>query len=259
MKYPTLCSVALFLCLPLQGVAQEASNPRTDSVEPLNVYLFARTVGEPLPKSEKKAREKELKSQKKELKRIREELYNALKEAHGKRYDDWPDEPKEQLRLALQAESLAEFERDYLRSGAAAKGKQKDLDDSLQDIVEAIQGKGWSREHKWITLVQQREQAQLIVELSDRASFRFRDAKVLVLTISLAEGLRSSQLDDVVPKEWDLVRVRHEFREEEPYWIVECGNTGNMWRNNAAIAASTLNKFIEDNHAALLGAFPPEE
>lgn len=252
VKHQTIPMVGVCLSLSL-AVAQETPKPESERVEPLRVYLFARTIGEPLSKSEKKAREEELKNREKEAEQTRKALYERLKSELGKDQDDWPDEQREEYRRAWEAESMSEFELDYHRSGAVADGKQKDLDDSLEDIREAIQGKGLSRKHESISLVESEERAHLIVEILDRASFKFGDNKVLAVKISPAETHRFEALEYVGPKESNNVRVRHAFSEEEPYWIMECSAHGNMWRNTAAMVAGVLNTFIKEHRPFFMG------
>lgn len=242
---------ALCLVVSAPAIAHEPET-KADGSEPLNVFLSARTVGEPLSKAEKEAREDELERTKKETKKARKALDKKLKAEHGKDRDEWPDDQWEAYRLAMEAESMAHFEHNYLRSGAAAKGKQKDLNDSRQDIQEAIEGKSWSREQGEISLVKSSNDAELLVEVFDRASFRFGDHKVIVVKISPAVSQRSPELADISPDDSDRrIVVRHHYRDEEPFWLVEVAEFGNMWRNNAALVAGVLTRFIQENRGAL--------
>lgn len=262
MKFRTIPTVGITLSLSLAVVAQDTPKPEPspETARPLNVYMFAGTVGEPLSKSEKKARENELKRREKEAEHARKALYDKLKSQFGKDQDDWPEEQRKEYGHAWAAESMSEFALDYHRSGAVTHGKQADLDDSLHDILRAIRGEGLSRVHEWISLVEREEQAHLIVEVVDRAeldnplTIKFGDHhKVLAVRISPAETQRFEVLEYVGPKENDHVRVRHAYSEEEPYWMMECSAIGNMWRNNAAMVASALNTFIKDRRPFLMG------
>ena len=106
-----------------------------EEVEPLNVYLFPRTMGEPLSKSEKKAREKELKAKRDEAKDARKALEKKLKAQRASLYrkyrDKWPEEERqeeyrltrEEYRLAKEAETMSRFEYDYLKDGAVGNGQ----------------------------------------------------------------------------------------------------------------------------------------
>ena len=232
-------STALMLLGPSAGQA-------TEEVEPLSVHLFARTIGAPMTKSWK-AREKELKSKKKEAEQARKELDKKLKAQFGKDRDDWPKEQQEEYRVARDAETFARLRYD-------ANGKSKDLDDSVEDIMRAIQGKGLERKKKWISLVENRDQAHLLVEIVYRR--KFREFRVLAVRISPVEAFRSNRFDDIGPKESSVVKVRHTYRHGEPYWILECGAGGSMWRNAASVVAGRLNMFIEDNRAVLMGDGP---
>lgn len=235
----------------------------TDEVQPLNVYMFARTVEEPLSKSDKKIVEKALKAKAKKVKKARETLDKTLKNQYGKKRDKWPEEQQEEYRRARELESMARVEIEYLQDGAFAKGKQQDLDNSVEDILRHIQGEGMlRRKQKWISLVENRDQAHLLVEIVDRrrpGKFKSFGRGVrgywVTIKISSVETFSPNQLDDITPEDdgWGgWTRIRHMFRHEEPYWIMECGSD-DMWGNTAALIASRLNSFIEDNRAVLKG------
>ena len=258
----TLSSAVLLLMIPV------LSAWATEEVEPLDVYFFARTVGEPLSNSEKKLLEIEIWRKKLEADQAQKDLDERLKSQYGKDRDDWPGEQQEAYRLAIEAQMMAQLEIDFLERGAFAKGKQEDLDDSVEDIMKAIQGKGiFAIKQKWITLVENRDQAHLLVEILDRGPFlsrfppdwspspQLKVQTVLAVRISPVEALRSNRLDDIGPKEAKWIKVHHAFRYEEPYWILESG-ANSHWGNAAGALAYTLNMFIKDNRAVLKGEAP---
>ena len=45
---------------------------------------------------------------------------------------------------------------------------------------------------------------------------------------------------------------RQDYRAEEPYWIFECP-AGGRWKIPAACVSGTIDAFIEDNRAVLMG------
>lgn len=218
--------------------------------QPLNVYLFGRTGIEELSKSEKKALEKELKPKVKEAEQARKDLEKQLKKQYGKKREGWPVENQEEYRRAEVAEVMARFELEYLG------GTQQEVYDSVEDIFRAIEGKGIAREKKLIQRVETQEQAHLVVEILGRRekykSLLVKDC-IIAIKISPGEALRSAPLADISPEKGfgREVRMVHAFREEEPYWIIECVDTG-RWSNAANAVAGTINAFIKDNQTVLL-------
>ncbi len=235
-----------------------------EEVEPLNVYLFARTVGEPLSSSEKKAREKELKAKRDEAKDARKALDKKLKALYGKDRYDWPEEDQEEYRLTKEAETMSRFEYDYLKDGDVANGNWHYLHASVDDITQAIEGKGGRRKRKWISLVRNREQAHLLVEVWDRRHSSSYDHFIAVRIVP-AETLISNQLGEIRLKDsssWRLPReVVHAFREQEPFWIMECkygSDKITAWEYTAGAVADTINAFIKDNRAVRMGKAPAQ-
>jgi hypothetical protein len=152
---------------------------------------------------------------------------------------------------------MAQFEVDYFAFWGFAKVTQKDLDDSVEDITRAIGGKGLDRKKKSISVVENRDQAHLLVEILDR--WAIADAYIVAARISPGEGLRSDQLEGISPKSGfgRKINLRQDYRAEEPYWISECPAAG-RWKNAAACVSGTIDAFIEDNRAVLMGEAPSQ-
>jgi len=149
---------------------------------------------------------------------------------------------------------MARFELEYLG------GIQKDVDDSLEDIQRAIAGKGLPKEKKLTQLVESQEKAHLVVEILCRRqkknnwSLTGRDY-VIAIKLSPGKALSSSPFDEIIPESGAgrQVLMVHAFREEEPYWILECVSN-DRWSNAANAVAGTVNEFIKDNQKVLLMA-----
>lgn len=236
--------VTLVLAAPSFGIQEPEP-------QPLNVCVVARTGIQEVPKSEKKALENELKNKKKQAEQARKDLDKQFKKQYGKKREDWPPEQQEEYRRAKDAESMARFDLDSLKNGASAKGIQEAIDDSVEDIKKGCEGRSVFSKKGLIRLVEARDQAHLVVEVIDRWSGR------VAVRLSPGEALGSTQqLSEISPRR-RMMRGRdvlHTFREDEPYWVIQC--SGQNWSDAANEIAGTINDFIKDNQAVLLGEKP---
>jgi hypothetical protein len=228
-----------------------ASISQTES-EPLAVYITARTV-EALDSATKKQNQKTLKEKAKAAKDRKKALEKELKTQLGGDKDKWPPEKQEELRQAEDAEKMVLMELETLNV------KQKDLDDSVGDIQRSIQGDGMAKVKKFIRVVERPEEADLKAEVMGRLQVgsgglvACLDCQYYVyLKITPEAGVHTESLASLSPKSGGFEGARriHQYKVDEPFWIIEAGSTG-RWGNAANQAAGALNHFAEENRSVV--------
>jgi hypothetical protein len=218
---------------------------------PVNVYMHSTQV-QSLEKSERKALEKAHKQKVSERDKARKNLEKQLKKQFGKKHQSWPAESQEEYRRAEEAVTIARFELENLRSGAASRHGQQSIDDAREDIEK------FAGEKELIRLVHTREEAHLVVEVLDRRMGKATSGQGVVLAVlgqeyivairvSPGDALRSNQLSkfQFASQIGRRIVTVHAFRQDEPYWIIECVGEG-RWQNSGYTAAGMLQAFIED-------------
>jgi hypothetical protein len=239
---PWLCGLLL-----VPGLAFSQTEPA-----PLAVYILSRTV-ETMDSATKKENQKLLKAKAKEAKERKKALEKELKAKLGGDKDKWPPEKQEEYRQAEDAEKMILMELETLNV------KQKDLDDSVGDIQRSIQGDGMAKVKKFIRLVDRPEEADLTAEVMGRLQVgtgglvACMDCQYYVyLKIKPEAGVHEGNLASLSPKSagFEGARRIHQYKAEEPFWIIEAGSTG-RWGNAANQAAGALNHFAEENRAVV--------
>lgn len=213
----------------------------------MNVYVMAGTV-EKVDSATKKQLQKELKGKASQAKDQKKSLEKQLKSQFGGDKDKWPPEKLKEYRNAEDAEKMILMEMERLSI------VQKDLDDTTADIKRAIQGEGFAKVKKFIHLVETPEAADLTAEVMCRRRegipglVACADCTYYVyLKLHPQAGINKENLDQISPK--GVIRI-HQYKEEEPYWIIEAADQG-KWGNAANAAAGSLNNFIEESQAIL--------
>jgi hypothetical protein len=240
-----------FVCLVYPG-SLFAETQEDGAAPTLDVYVTPGVVPA-VDSAKKKELQKELSQKAKVAKDQKKALEKQLKAELGKDKDKWPPEKQEELRQAEDVEKMILMELESLDL------KQKDLDDTAEDIKRSIQGEGMAKAKKHIRLVEAAEGAALRVEVMGR---RKEGSGGLVacatcyyyvyLKITPGVGFNAETFSQIAPKGGFLDNVRriHQYRADEPFWIIEAGNTG-RWGNAANQGAGALNDFIEENMSAL--------
>ena len=225
---------------------------------PLRVFVTAAQV-EPR-KDVDDATKKALKAKRDEAREARKALEKQLKDQLGKKRESWPPEKDDELYRLEEAEALAEADYEY------RKIDPKGIADSVQDLVESIQGKGVAGRKERIILASSAADADLVVEVAARRSGKTLPTQLkpdrCFLLFTVGPGGKGSAASFArVPATY---RPKHSGvwawriaspKESKPVFTFESYNGGAGefgCQGQAANAASGLiDKFIEDNYAIL--------
>jgi hypothetical protein len=235
---PTLVCLAAALPLALPAHGQDP--------EPLAVCLSAaeRPV---LTPDQRKPRAAELRKQLAE----EEKALKALKKAHGKKVETWPEAERAAYVAKEEAARRLESEIGWLRLD------EGDIPDSLEDMRGAVRGKGLTQRKKVVDEVATPAEAHLVVEVIGRREVEGPNWYVVAFKASLGGKVDPARRGAGywTKAAWDAPFVLHTFTPEEPYWLVESVNVG-RWFNAANDAAKAVERFVKENHDALAGQGP---
>src|SRR5262245_12227155 len=142
----------------LAGLALVATS--AGAATPMKVYVTAAKVEE--RKEIDDANKNALKAKKDSAKEARKAKEDELKAAHGKKKEEWPPEKQEEFFAVEEAAALAEADYEY------RKIEIKKITDSVQDVIESIQGKGLAGRKDRVELASSAEEADLVVEVRAR-------------------------------------------------------------------------------------------
>ena len=241
------------------ALALAAGAPAADQA-PLSVSFSAAMVEE--RKEVDDATKNALKKKKDDAGKARKALEKQLKDQLGKKRESWPPEKDEELYRLEEAEAVAEAEYEYRKIEVKAIG------DAVEDVTRAAQGKGMQAGKKdRIAVVGSLAEADLAVSILARRSQKQLGAVVpsdCWVLFSVGPGGK------LPPERFAKVPVTYRARKfglyawkiaspskEKPVFVFEGWNGGQSsigCHGGAANAASGLiDKFIEDNYAALTG------
>jgi hypothetical protein len=241
------------------AVALAAGAPAADQ-PPLAVSIAAAMVEE--RKEVDDATKNALKKKKDEASKAKKALEKQLKEQLGKKRESWPPEKDEELYRLEEAEAVAEADYEYRKIDTKAIG------DAVEDLQRAAQGKGMQAGKKdRINVVGSLAEADLAVSVLARRSQKQLGAVVpsdcWVLFSIGAGGKLPAERFAKIPvsyrarkfglSAWKIASPSG----ERPVFVFEGWNGGGSsigCHGAAANSASGLiDKFIEDNYAALTG------
>jgi hypothetical protein len=172
----TATCVAFVISAPFDASAQTAKPAMT-------VFVTAAEVTD-VAKIDKDT-EKKLRAAIQAANKARRDLEKQLKATHGNKRENWPADAQNQYLDAEEAEAQAIADWEYRRV------KQANLADSAEDLKKSIIGEGMSGAKENIKLVENRADAQLIVEVDGRRSSNtaggFRDNNYWV-TVKIMPG-----------------------------------------------------------------------
>jgi hypothetical protein len=254
----SLFAGAMLLAQPI--AADDSSKPA------LKVFVAAAQVD--ARKDVDEATKAALKAKRDAAKEARKALEKELKGQLGKKRDTWPPEKDDALYALEEAEALARADYEY------RKIDPKAIKDAVDDIVKSVQGKGTAGRKDRVVLASSAADAHLVLEVLAR-----RAQKVLPTDLkpewcyvyfSIGPGGKTAPAQFAkVPHEY---RIRKGFgwgiykiagpSDAEPVFRFESNNlmTSGAWGSfgcfgSAANAASAaVDKFIDDNYAALTSA-----
>jgi hypothetical protein len=237
MRLTLVCLAAVVpLALPARG--QEP--------EPLAVCLAAaeRPVLSP---DERKPRSVAMNRQRLE----QEKELKALKKAHGKKVETWPEAERAAYVAKEEATRRLESEIGWLAL------EKDDLADSLEDVRGALRGKGLTQRKGVVAEVATPAEAHVVVEVVGRRREQDTGWYVVAYKASLGDKVDAARRTSArwTKAAWDAPFVLHTFTPEEPYWMLESANVG-RWFNAANDAAKAVERFVKENRDALAGAGP---
>ena len=250
-------SIAMTVALGLLVVGVVAAAPPG---APLHVYVGAAKV-EARPDVDE-ATKNALKAKRDQAREARRTLEKQLKDQLGKKRESWPPEKEDELYRAEEAEALADADYEY------RKIDPKGLSDAVENLVGAFQGKGMAGKKDWVALVPSAAEADLVVEVAARRAGKTlptqlkADRCFLLFTVGRGEKLEAARFAkvpaDYRAKKFGLYAWKIASpRPDRPVFYFESYNGGGNefgCHGQAANQATVLvNKFVEDNYAALTG------
>jgi len=242
----TRFAVALALTLATAGLVS--------ANEPLSVHVVGST-----PKATTKEGEAQLKEKKDAALKAFNDLQGGLKKQYGKKIEAWPADKQAELGAARDA--FIEAYVDWFYSSGL---KQKDLDDSVREVSEAL-GK------KTIQVATSPAEADFVVQVVGRAKVETDElssgsalvpknsAAELVLRVGPGGRMNAAALAKSgaawsgKKSFWnhaDTVTA-HDFTAEAPYWLLIARKPGTAWVSSykgvAGQAAEAISQFGIDN------------
>jgi hypothetical protein len=242
----TRVAVALALTLATAGLVS--------AYEPLSVHVVGST-----PKATTKEGEAQLKEKKDAALKAFNDLQGGLKKQYGKKIEAWPADKQAELGAARDA--FIEAYVDWFYSSGL---KQKDLDDSVREVSEAL-GK------KTIQVATSPAEADFVVQVVGRAKVETDElssgsalvpknsAAELVLRVGPGGRMNAAALAKSgaawsgKKSFWnhaDTVTA-HDFTAEAPYWLLIARQPGTAWVSSykgvAGQAAEAISQFGIDN------------
>ena len=126
----------------------------------------------------------------------RRDVGNALKAQHGSKRDRWPADAARQMQEADDRATHAEYDWIYRRLERRDPKRPLSVDDSVDDIKEAIAGKGLATRREHIVVVPSSAEADLVVEIEGRrmkGSWEAPTSSERMIRISITRGPRLSE------------------------------------------------------------------
>ena len=192
----------------------------------------------------------------------RKDLEKTLKAQHGGSRGKWPKEAQDAYTEAEEAVADANAEWVYRRH-------QEKLADSVDDIKRAVAGTGVGAKEN-VLIVQSRDDAQLVVEVTGRRSGKTglalagptkadKDDEFWIVFVIKAGPKLSADRFAAVPHDYRLRRVRYNVERlaaagpESPQWRFEAYNVQSWFHAGNAVAI-LIEDFIAKNYDALTGS-----
>jgi hypothetical protein len=237
---PITAAVALSLLAP---AAQAQAPPRG----PLRIHVVA-VAPPPKDKAQVEAQRKRAD----ELDKAFEARSKELRKAHGKDVKKWPED----VRLAFHKQLL---ERNQAFAGPAyADTSAKDLQDSVENIVDSFGGKGLARKKEQIEVVDSKDDAQLVLEVVGRTggSKLVRSPKYMTVIVRPGPKLAPGALEKLPwfwdDQEGDVAPIHHPTAAEP--WLQFQSWSMERWRDVANGISAVINRLARENYDTLVPA-----
>ena len=209
-----------------------------------------------------KETEKRLTTAIKDAEKKRKDLEKILKAQHGKKREDWPPDAQDAYYDVEEAEALANADYAYRRV------KQAGLSDTVEDIKRSIIGDGMAGKKENVTIVNTRDEAQLIVEVNGRRSgssgsqpglLVVRDDQYWISFLVKPGPKLGVDRFAAVPPTYRFRRMNASAwrlaipRPDSPEWRFEAYGM-QRWGNAANAASNVIEDFIAKNYDSMLGS-----
>ena len=225
--------------------------------EPLAIHVIGAAAKAPTKEAQEQLRQKSEAAQK-----VYTDLQEGLKKQHGKDPEKWPDHERAECQAAHDA--FMEAQTDWFYSAGV---KQKDLDDSVRELSQALTDK------KLVKLAATPEEADLLAEVVGRAKVTdegWGGQGTVAAQLVLRVGPGGSMDVPALAKSgavWNAKRgfwkrestdTVHDFTAEAPYWLLISSKPGMGWMASykavAGQAAEAIGKFGAENADKLAAA-----
>lgn len=224
----------------------------------MTVFVTAADVVE--VKKVDKDTETRLRAALKDTETKRKDLEKELRAKHGKKPEDWPADAMAAYADAEEAAALASA--DYWYRTVKPAG----LSDSVEDIKRAVAGEGLAGQKSGVTIVQTRDEAQLIIEVNGRRSGKsglqggmigLKDDQYWISFLLKPGPKLSNDRFDAVPRDYRLSSRRYSVvrlaapRPDSRQWRFEAYNT-QRWSMVANAVSILIEDFIAKNYDAMM-------
>jgi hypothetical protein len=250
----TAAAIVCGLALPATAVPGERP-----AEAPIRVYV---TVGTFDRDEANGASRNDLKARRDRARETRRAMEKQLRDELGRRRESWPPEKEHRLCAAEDEEALADAEYNY------RKVDPKGLSDSVQDLIEAFEGKGSAERKERVALAASIAEADLVVGIAARRSEKTAPTQIkpdrcyVLFTLGAGRLLDAARFA-LVPPEYRLKKVGLSAwtvsgpRPGHPDFLFESYNGGGREYGCHAAAANAaslaVERFIEDNYRILAG------
>jgi hypothetical protein len=204
----------------------------------------------------------DLKARRDQARDARRTLEKHLREEYGKKRESWPPEKDHSLCRLEDDEALADADYAY------RKIDPKGLSDSVQDLMEAFEGRGSAERKERVALATSAAEADLVVEITARRSEKTAPTQIkpdrcyVLFTLGAGPLLDAGRFAQV-PADYRLKKFGLFAwtvagpRPGHPVFLFESYNGGGKEYGCHAAAANAasvaVDRFIEDNYRILIG------
>jgi uncharacterized protein (DUF1330 family) len=242
MRVSPVLVVALTGSLPLLSAGAEPP-----ARGPLKVYVVAVA-----PAAMDKAQVEAQRKKADELDKAFEARLKELRKAHGKDVRKWPQD----VRLEFHKQLL---ERNQAFAGPAyASTSAKDLEDSVENIVDSFGGKGLARKKEQVEVVDSKDDAHLVLEVVGRTggSKLVRSPKYMTVIVRPGPKLSRGALERLPwfwdDQEGDVAPIHHPTPTEP--WLQFQSWSMERWRDVANGISAVVNRLAREHYDVLVPA-----
>jgi hypothetical protein len=235
-------AVAVAASVPLLAVGAEPP-PRG----PLKVYVVA-VAPAPMDKAQIEAQRKKAD----ELDKAFEARLKELRKAHGKDLKKWPEDVRIEFHKQLLERNQAFAVPAYAGTSA------KDLEDSVENVVDSFGGKGLARKKEQIEVVDSKDDAHLVLEVVGRTGGPklIRSPKYMSVIVRPGPKLGAGAITKLPwfwdDQEGDVAPIHHPTAAEP--WLQFQSWSTERWRDVANGISAVINRLAREHYDTLVPA-----